>query len=92
MSKKALLLHPNDNCIVALMQISKGDQVEYAGGVVTAQDDIDLGHKMARVPIECAAKVYKYGASIGSTTQFVSPGAHIHTHNLSSDYIAGFHH
>lgn len=92
MGKKALLLHPQDNCVVALMQISKGESVDYDGGSVVAQDNIDIGHKMARVSIACGEKIYKYGASIGSTTQPVPLGAHIHTHNLTSDYIVGFHH
>ena len=92
MNKKALLLHNQDNCVVALMDIDQGDAIAYAGGEVVARADIALGHKAATADIAKGAKVYKYGAIIGSASVAISRGDHIHTHNLASDYIAGFHH
>jgi altronate dehydratase len=92
MNKKALLLHPLDNCVVALTDIGAGDLVEYEGGAVTATAAIALGHKAAIEDIPPGGKVRKYGAVIGSATAAIRRGDHIHTHNLASDYIAGFHH
>ena len=92
MSKKALLLHRNDNCAVALTDINPGDAVDYAGGELVAAVGIALGHKLAIGDIPAGAKVYKYGAIIGSATVAIRRGDHIHTQNLMSDYIAGFHH
>ena len=92
MSKKALLLHPDDNCVVSLTDIRRGDQVSYEGGTLVADADIEIGHKISIRPIRAGEKVRKYGASIGSATSAINPGDHIHTHNLTSDYIVGFHH
>ncbi|MBS1155531.1 MAG: hydrolase [Proteobacteria bacterium] len=91
MSKKALLLHGDDNCAVALMDICKGDLVAFEGNILTALDDISIGHKMAVSNISTGSKVYKYGAAIGSATKPILRGEHIHTQNLVSDYIIGFH-
>jgi len=91
MKKKALLLHARDNCVVALMDIRKGDLVDYDGGDVVAVEDIALGHKLAIRAIPSGGKVYKYGAVIGSATVAIAPGDHVHTQNLTSDYITGYH-
>ena len=92
MSKRILRLHPNDNCVVALMDIHQGECLDYEEGVLVAASDVALGHKLAIDDIPCGGKVYKYGAIIGSATVDIAKGEHIHTHNLASDYIAGFHH
>lgn len=92
MSKKALRLHPDDNCVVSLTDIRQGDQVSYEGGMLVANADIDIGHKISIGSIPVGEKVRKYGAVIGSATRAINPGDHIHTHNLTSDYIVGFHH
>jgi altronate dehydratase len=87
MNKKALLLHTNDNCIVALTDIRRGDAILYGGGEVIATADIALGHKVAIADIAEGGKVIKYGAIIGSATAAIARGDHIHTQNLASDYI-----
>lgn len=92
MNKKALLLHAKDNCAVALMDICQGDIVAYDAGEIVSTADIALGHKIAIADIPEGGKVFKYGAIIGSATQAIRRGDHIHTQNLVSDYITGFHH
>lgn len=92
MNKRALLLHADDNCVVALADVRAGDMIEYDGGCVMAAVDIALGHKAAIFWIRKGEKVVKYGAVIGSVTADIAPGDHIHTHNLASDYIAAYHH
>ena len=92
MSKTALRLHPDDNCVVSLMDIRMGDLIAFEGGEVVARSDVDLGHKISIGTLKVGEKVYKYGASIGSATVAIEPGDHIHTQNLTSDYIVGFHH
>ena len=87
MNKKALLLHTNDNCIVALTDIRSGEAIVYGTGEVVASANIALGHKVAIADIAKGAKVIKYGAVIGSATMAIARGDHIHTQNLVSDYI-----
>lgn len=92
MSQKGLQLHPNDNCIVSLADVAAGETLVWAGGTLTARSAVGIGHKLAIVAIDAGEKVLKYGAVIGSATTAIAPGDHIHTHNLASDYLVGFHH
>ena len=92
MSKRALLLNPKDNCVVALEDIGAGDQVGYEGGEFTALNSVTLGHKLAAADMAAGDQVVKYGAIIGSATQAIGRGGHIHSHNLKSNYIEGYHH
>ncbi len=82
-----LLLHPDDNILVARRDISAGERVEIDGESLTVPAPVELGHKLARRPLAAEARVLKYGAPIGSMKLAVARGEHVHTHNLRSDYI-----
>ena len=45
MSQKVLKVHPDDNVIVALQDLPKGDKVNYNGTEYTVMDDIPAKHK-----------------------------------------------
>jgi hypothetical protein len=45
-----------------------------------------MGHKLAAKAMGPEDKVIKYGAPIGSATQPIAIGEHVHLHNLKSDY------
>lgn len=82
-----LLLHPNDNVLIAARTIAAGAQVDIEGDAVTMQSDIALGHKVARVPLKAGDKIRRYGVPIGTMTAPVARGGHVHSHNLASDYL-----
>lgn len=69
-----LRLHPDDNVLTVIV----------AGG------DVPLGHKVAAREIAPGEKIIKYGAPIGSAVTTIPAGAHVHTHNMKSDYIPTF--
>lgn len=83
---RLVLLSPEDNCLIACTHLAAGTVVQLEGGSATLPRDIGLGHKLARRAIAAGEKVLKYGAVIGSLRVPVEAGAHIHTHNLDSDY------
>lgn len=85
-----LLMSAEDNCLIARTALAKGEQVVIDGVPVTLTQDIAIGHKLARRALATGDKVLRYGAIIGSVTQPIAIGAHIHTHNLESDYIPTF--
>jgi hypothetical protein len=87
-SEQLILLHEDDNVLIAVAAIEVGDLLPVGGGTVPAREGITIGHKVARVAIEAGDKVIKYGAPIGSMTAAVAPGQWIHMHNMKSDYIA----
>jgi hypothetical protein len=82
-----LLLHPDDNIVVARRDIAAGEQVELDGDSFTIPAAVELGHKLARRAIDAGSQVLKYGAPIGSMQCRVSRGEHVHLHNLKSDYL-----
>lgn len=83
-----ILLSPKDTILVCLAPIRSGDLLEIDGLAVTAGEDIDVGHKLARRHLQPGDKVVKYGAPIGSITQPTPAGGWVHVHNMKSDYIA----
>jgi altronate hydrolase len=88
-----LRLHPDDNVGVATRGISDGASIELpsGGSGLIARERIEMGHKVALVPIPRGAPIRKYGQTIGFATTEIEPGSWVHTHNvepgsLSLDY------
>lgn len=75
-------LHPDDNICVAARNLAAGTTIRAAGETVTLGEPIRLGHKVAVQPIRLGERVFKYGQTIGFTTQDVEPGRWVHSHNL----------
>jgi len=86
-SGRLLLMSPEDNCMIARTDLPAGLVVEIDGAPVTLPEAVRLGHKVARRALAIGDRVLRYGAPIGTMTAPAAPGAHIHTHNLASDYI-----
>lgn len=88
-----LRLHPEDNVGVATRGISARATVDIAGGgpSLVARERVEMGHKLALVPIARGTPIRKYGQTIGYATADIQPGDWVHTHNvepgaLSLDY------
>jgi altronate hydrolase len=77
---EALRLNASDDVAVALRQLSRGSE---ALGIIL-RDDIPAGHKFAVAPIPEGRPVIKYGYPIGLATADITPGQHVHLHNLQS--------
>jgi hypothetical protein len=82
-----LLLHPDDNILVARRDVAQGELVEMDGESFAMPAAIELGHKVARRALAADTRVLKYGAPIGSMKTAVARGEHVHLHNLRSDYL-----
>ena len=48
------------------------------------KNDIPYGHKIALCEIEAGLDIIKYGESLGEATKAITPGEHVHVHNLDS--------
>lgn len=81
-----LLLHPDDNVLVARATAPEGTAVALASGTVRLAQSIPMAHKIARVAIAAGETVRKYGMPIGLATADIAPGAHVHVHNIRSGY------
>ena len=81
-----LQINPDDNVIVALDPIKKGDEVRVTDNlVITARDDVPAGHKMAIKDIPEGSNVIKYGYAIGHTTEDIEEGRWLHTHDVKTN-------
>ena len=92
------VLHAKDNVATALADLTPGTEVESEvpgqshggtqGGAasqrIAVRAPITFGHKIALVPITRGEPVVKYGEVIGLATQDISPGDHVHVHNVES--------
>lgn len=86
-TSRFVLIHPDDNILVCCQSASAGDGVTIDGVCHRLSEDIALGHKIARRAMTVGEKVFRYGVPIGSMRTAVTPGEHVHSHNLASDYI-----
>lgn len=85
-SPSFILLNPQDSVVVCVESITRGQVIDVQGQQVTARADIPAGHKMAIRSVAAGEPVTKFGWSIGSATQVIEAGEHIHTHNLQTDH------
>jgi hypothetical protein len=83
----AIQLSPLDNVAVLTRRLPAGTPVTLTTGTVVLDRDLGLGHKIACRPIAAGEKIVKYGVAIGSATDSIAPGAHVHLHNMRSDYL-----
>ncbi|MES2792458.1 MAG: altronate dehydratase family protein [Planctomycetota bacterium] len=89
----SLKLHPDDNIAIAARNLPKDTVLEFEGvgsGTLT-REQIDLGHKVAIVPIAKGQPIRKFGQIIGFAKNDIAPGQWVHVQNceagaLSLDY------
>ena len=86
----ALMHAEDDDVAVVIQDVAAGDEVRAVSldgkevGVITAVEDIPLGHKIAIRPMSEGKEVIKYGRAIGLTRTEIGVGAHVHTQNVRS--------
>jgi altronate hydrolase len=90
--RPTLRLNPNDDVVIAARPLQAGAKVEAEG--VTCVDAIPAGHKLAVRAVAKGQPVKRYDQIIGFATADISPGQHVHTHNLAfemfeRDYAVG---
>jgi altronate dehydratase len=85
MEPNALLIHPRDNVVVALRNLSPGEKVD-AEGVVgfPVSEEIPASHKVALRDIPAGEEIIKYGEIVAVSTRLIKRGEWVHTHNLES--------
>lgn len=82
----SLLIDNNDNVVVAVKNLNKGNEVLYQKETeikkLIINDNIKFGHKISIKKIKKGEKIIKYGAVIGKATQKIEKGEHVHLHNV----------
>jgi altronate dehydratase small subunit len=84
--KRFILLHPKDNTVTALADLTTGEAISlgirFSDGEIVLSQDIPYAHKFARVFIPKGGDVMKYGEVIGEACEDIQPGVHVHIHNV----------
>jgi hypothetical protein len=89
-SRKLLRIHCDDNVVIVVVPVRRGDHDLIDGREVTFTQNIAIGHKVAARDIQAGEKVYKCGVPIGSAKESIPAGTYMHLHNLKSDYIVTY--
>lgn len=76
---RSLLLHADDNVIVAVDGLMPGITTQN----IESTARVMRGHKMAVRKIENGAPVIKFGQIIGFASEDIVPGQHVHNHNCA---------
>ncbi len=77
-----LMIHPNDNVIVALKSLAKGSQINHNGYAIELKEDIPSKHKIFMQDMKEGEAVYMYGAVVGKTIKKVEKGGLMTTANV----------
>jgi len=85
---QTLHLHPLDTVAIAKVSLQPGMEIVVDLSTngqrrLTIKDDILPGHKVALTQLDPGDIVRRYGQVIGTASETITPGAHIHTHNLA---------
>ena len=76
----AIRLHPNDNVVIARIDIAQGAEVPEEG--LTCLNRIPAGHKVAARAIAKGEPVHKYNTVIGFASNDIRPGTLLHRLNM----------
>jgi altronate hydrolase len=88
-SKSFLQIHPDDNVLVALQDLPKGQIIPWNNMEIILQDDIHAKHKFFIQDLNIGEEVIMYGVLVGKATAFIPKGGLMTTenvHHASQDY------
>lgn len=84
-----LQIHPDDNVLVALQDLPKGQVIEWNNSQIILQDDIRAKHKFFITDLSVDDEVLMYGVLVGKATTPILKGGLMTTdniHHASQDY------
>ncbi len=82
--KNFIQIHNQDNVIIVLEDVLKGEYIDHQGQKIVFLEDVGRGHKVACQKIGQGQSIVKYGRVIGQATQPIKVGNHVHTHNVKT--------
>lgn len=85
MSARVLKVHPADNVIVALRNLSAGEQIEFENTVYELPYAVGAKHKFLTEDRQPGDPITMYGVLVGKATQPIRRGEPITTFNLKHD-------
>jgi altronate hydrolase len=87
MPSAALKLHPEDNVLIALRDLHKGELVNVAKHSLVLASDVPAKHKFATAELAPGAAVVMYGVLVGKATQAIQRGFALNTLNVRHEAL-----
>jgi len=82
MNNNALKVNPGDNVVIAIRQITSGEDVVVDGvKLLSAAEDVAASHKIALSDIKAGDNVIRYGEPIVQARDHIRQGQWVHVHN-----------
>lgn len=89
MMRRALIMDAGDNVATAIDDLQPGEMIALDRGgkqvQIVVSERIPFGHKVALAPIAKGGSLVKYNETIGTATQDIATGQHVHVHNVVSN-------
>ena len=82
MKHSVLKVHPKDNVIVALTNLSKGETISFEGFDYVLQEDIPAKHKFFMQDMKAGDEVIMYGVLVGKAQKDIVKGSRMSTENI----------
>ena len=82
MKRQVLKVHKDDNVLVALTNLVKGQTIEFENETYTLLNDINAKHKFFTKDLQAGDKVIMYGVLVGTAQEFIPKGALMSTINV----------
>tara|TARA_B110000027_G_scaffold64691_1_gene69321 strand:+ start:609 stop:2276 length:1668 start_codon:yes stop_codon:yes gene_type:complete len=79
---KILKIHPRDNILVALTNLSKGTNIDISTDSLTLVTDVEAKHKFAIRNFAVGDEIYMYGVIVGKAKKTIAKGEAVTTHNI----------
>jgi len=82
MRSKLLKVHPEDNVAIALVNLGKGESINFEGEDVLVLSDTKAKHKITMVDLAPEDKIYMYGVLVGKATTSIKRGGVLTVDNI----------
>lgn len=90
--RRVLQVHPNDNVLVALQDLAKGETILFNGVEYILKEEIPAKHKFTTKPIAADEAIVMYGVLVAKAKLPLEVGVRISTENIrhaSDGYVLG---
>jgi altronate hydrolase len=82
MPNRVLKLDSNDNVLIALTDLRKGEQIPFDSQTYTLESEVPAKHKFATADLAIGATVRMYGVIVGKAAEAIHRGGLLTTRNL----------
>ena len=88
--KRILQVHPKDNVLVALVNLSKNETIQFNGTAYALQEDIPAKHKFFMQNMHPGDEIIMYGVLVGKAQKDITIGSRMNTsntHHAAEPYV-----